>query len=80
MEQPQINQTTTDGGGANTVLIVIVIIILLVGGYFLFDRNSGQSAGPIDDGNNLNVNVDLPGGSDDGTADQGSGDAGGAGY
>jgi hypothetical protein len=46
--------------GANTVLLVIVIIILVAGGLWYYYRGRGNSGSD----NSLDVQVNLPGGSD----------------
>lgn len=53
-------EPTQSSGGTNTILIVLLIIIVLVGGYFLFLRQAPK------DTNDLNVKVELPGGSSQG--------------
>lgn len=53
--------------GNTTLIVIIIILIVGFGVWYITDHNKR-------DDNNAGINVTVPLGDDDGTADQGSGD------
>ncbi len=60
---------TTKGSTNTTLLVIILLIIVGLGVWYITDHRGRRGS---DD--SLNIKVDLPSGSDDGTPDQGPGD------
>ncbi|MDO8564848.1 MAG: hypothetical protein Q7R88_02530 [bacterium] len=57
-----------NSSNTNTVILVIIVIVVLIGGFALWYRGANN---PADNGNGINVDLNLPGGTSGGTVETG---------
>lgn len=63
-----MNEQSNEGSGTNTILIVILLLVVVAGGVW-FAARGDFGTGPADDTRNINVDLSIPSGQEQGGGD-----------